>query len=147
MIYLKITLFILLLILLVIGYQLISNLFFKNENKYITTIPYTNININFEYVMLALAGVGLLQSIILIVYLFLKSATINNKILYSSIFLILLSIGINSYLIYNYTEIVKGDVSFDDIQKKIFDDLKIKIFIPISIGAFIILSVIGLLLI
>jgi hypothetical protein len=132
---------VLLIIELLLGYQTIANLFYKNEKIYMTTIPFTNTNLNFEYFMLALAGLGLLQSLILIGYLMFNFHSLTNRMVTGMIFFLIFSlIGINSYIIYYYTDIIKGGATNDVIQNKLLNELQIKILIPSSVGIFVILS-------
>jgi hypothetical protein len=138
----KILIGILILFELLLGYQLIANLFYKKEGKYIKEIP-------LEYCMVALAAVGLLQFIIISIHLFLNRNLLLSSSRYFIIFIIVLMlslIGINSYLIYYYTDIIKDKSSSEDLQNKILNDMRIQILIPIVILVFIIISILPIFL-
>jgi len=138
----KILIGILILFELILGYQLIANLFYKNEWKYIEYLP-------FDYCMVALAATGLVQFIIISIYLFLNKDSLfyssRNFIIFIVVFMLLI-LAINSYLIYYYTDIIKNNALPDDIQNKILNDLSIKILIPIDILVFIIISIVPIFL-
>jgi hypothetical protein len=138
----KILIGILILFELILGYQLIANLFYKNEWKYIEYLP-------FDYCMVALAATGLVQFIIISIYLLLNRNLLLSSKKYFIIFIfvfMLLLLGINSYLIYYCTDIITYKPLSVDLQNKILNDIKIKILIPIDILVFIIISIVPIFL-